>query len=275
MQSNDQKSSIPSSWISWQYPDGSQVSSRDIVAIGTNSIIVRSPDDHEIVKLPRLVKYINGQALSDLEQVAEDSNRKLLQYELEAYRRLAGLAGIAQFNGIRRGGIALRFYKAGSLETYLTTAVKPALRLRLRWMTEATHILRICHHARVLLFDIALRNFVIAEDSSLRAIDFAQASVLSRHTDPCTANVDGLTAKVDMFHLGCLLYSLSSWSRFETDCDDEETWADSEQLPKTDGLAWGSIIRACWARQLTTVQQILDLSKSARARKRLARRQRS
>lgn len=139
-------------------------------------------------------------------------------------------------------------------------------------MTEAARIVQTCHHARMLLFDIALRNFVIAEDGTLRAIDFAQSAVLPMETDMPQANADGLTVKVGIIHLGSVIYSLAIWSRREMDCDHEEQWPSLQGFFDTTGIPWAFLIRGCWERRFVSVDHLLKFGNRARASKRLNRR---
>lgn len=228
-------------WLIWLRPDGSNLSLDDVIAVGKKSIVVRHTRT-TVLKIARRKQRQPGNLLSSEEDLIDDSNEVMLLSELAAYRRLRGRSGIAEFHGFLSGGIALHFYPTGSLESFVSSAQKPPLHARIRWMTEAARIVKACHDARVLLFDIALRNFVIAEDGTLAAIDFAQAVVLPTNTDMSQANDDGLTTRIDIFHLGGVLYSLSIWSRMEMDCDDEEHWPSLQGFPDTTGIPWASLI---------------------------------
>ena len=55
--------------------------------------------------------------------------------------------------------------------------------------SKAVH--HILHIAKVLIFDIAFRNFLLTDKLSLKMIDFDQAAVSSPDTGMTTGNDDG------------------------------------------------------------------------------------
>ncbi|PNS20009.1 cyclin-dependent kinase 1 [Sphaceloma murrayae] len=233
--------------------DGTALPVEEVIAVGSNSFIIRHTKE-SVLKIAR-------------KESAENDN--------SIFKRLRGLPRIAEFHGFHQGGISLRFYPAGSLDKHVETLCAPPLQVRLRWMAEVMYIVRTCHNARVLLFDIALRNLVIDKKGSLRplrplrAIDFAQGSVIAADANIAEADGRGLTTKVDIFHMGCVLYLLSKWTRFETDRDNEQNWPVLEHLPDTKIIPWAPVIRACWTGKFRRVDDLIRLTRSSQARKRL------
>lgn len=96
----------------------------------------------------------------------------------------------------------------------------------------------------VLLNDVALRNFLITDTNSLTMIDFGQCEVCGLGRGIIQASADWMEAGVDIFQLGCAVYSISIWERFETEVPDAGACLNS--LPSTEGLAYGSLIQKCW-----------------------------
>ncbi|KAL1954089.1 hypothetical protein VTO42DRAFT_1777 [Malbranchea cinnamomea] len=144
------------------------------------------------------------------------------------------------------------FFPASAKETSRATSGKGRKEIaqprRVTWILSAIKAVHHLHHtAKVLVFDIAPRNFLLADDLSLRMIDFGQAAVFPLDTDITTACDNGLTALVDIVHLGCTIHSIASWQLYEfnlMDCDYKLPRL--EDLPKVDDCFCGDIIKKCW-----------------------------
>lgn len=119
------------------------------------------------------------------------------------------------------------------------------------------YIIARCHERGVLVFDIALRNFLLADDLSPRIIDFANSSLLPQDVDITRADDDGCTARVDLLHLSNVIYSIMTWRNFSVDCAMESEWPTIEEIPNLGGLLLAPVIRACWNREYTTIQDLV------------------
>lgn len=87
------------------------------------------------------------------------------------------------------------------------------------WILQATEIIARCHKKGILVFDVALRNFLLADDYSLRLIDFANSAPLPESMDITRADIDGCTAKLDLLHLSNIVYSIMTLQKFSVRCD--------------------------------------------------------
>ena len=113
------------------------------------------------------------------------------------------------------------------------------------------------HQSRVLVDDLALRNVVIAHDFTLKLIDFGQSVVLPMDTELSRINVDGLTAKFDIFRLGCLIYSVAAWHQFENDSFSlESRFPSLDKLPAIDHLRCAVIIHKCWTGRYADMEEL-------------------
>jgi len=232
-------------------PDGSDIQYADMIGRGMECVVCRYAED-KVLKIPRrmAIQAKDGTwSQPEKRYVSADS----MELEQKAYERLYGVPGIAEYYGIESGGIAIKYYAKGCLELCLPRADEST---RHKWMIEATEIIHNCHEARVLLFDIAMRNFVVSDDMTLRAIDFEQADVLAYGTNMAEAQSDGLTVKIDLLHLGCVLYSLASATKFQADCASEEEWP--SVFPSTENIAAGQVIRGCWDRRYSSAKEVLE-----------------
>lgn len=232
-------------------PDGSEVPYDDHIGWGLECIVIRHGEDRAL-KIP-FIKSEQAEDGSWSEPKPHYYSADCMALEQKAYERLYGVPGIAEYFGFESGGIAMKYYLKGSLERCLPDADESTRR---RWMVEATKIIRNCHEARVLLFDIAMRNFVVSDDMTLRAIDFAAAYVLEYGVDMVIANSDGVTVKVDLFHLGCVIYSLATGTKYQADCFDEKDWP--TEFPPTENITAGHVIRSSWEGRYSSAQEMLD-----------------
>ena len=113
-----------------------------------------------------------------------------------------------------------------------------------------------CHERRVLVFDIALRNFLLTEELDLRMVDIANSLLLPPGTDVSRARVDGGTVKVDLFHLSNVVYSILAWKEFECRCEEEAEWPSLDLMPDLSGVGCGQVIRDCWMRKFGSVKEL-------------------
>jgi hypothetical protein len=57
-----------------------------------------------------------------------------------------------------------------------------------------------CHERKALWFDVALRNILLADEPTVRAIDPTNSTVEPLETDLDLTSSDGYTAKVEVLH---------------------------------------------------------------------------
>ena len=155
----------------------------------------------------------------------------------------------------------LKRYTKGSLVEYIDThQTPPAIERRWQWVLQAADILARCHEKRVMMFDIALRNFLIADDFSLRLINFTNSTMLEDDdpTPVTEANVFGLMVKVDLLHLSNVVFSIMAWKGFSISCDDEAEWPTTDQMPDVCSLGCGEVVRKCWAKEFANAQEMID-----------------
>ncbi|EPS30129.1 hypothetical protein PDE_05079 [Penicillium oxalicum 114-2] len=133
---------------------------------------------------------------------------------------------------------------------------------RLRWLQEAAHIIRRVHERRVLVADIATRNFLLDENLSLQMCDFTESVIVSNDEGMTSfVSEDYISVKFDIARFGSMIYEVMSGSRcefyvvpeIEADLDDDpesktfKTWPTAEKLPNTNNVFLGDIIGRCWA----------------------------
>lgn len=202
-------------------------------------------------------------------------NLKVIRLEQNVYRRLNPsqdnqCPGVVPCLGFTEESIQLAYMKNGELRSYLESHT-PSRTLQLSWFRQMAHTLANIHERRVLVTDIATRNFLLDADMSLKLCDFSEASVLPLQTNMETADDEGYTVAVDIGLLGVVMYEIVTGSRCEIDLykdndpsDGRAYWPDRRHLPSTENLWLGPVIEDCWtaafrdARSLSQAFDALD-----------------
>jgi hypothetical protein len=86
-------------------------------------------------------------------------------------------------------------------------------------------------------------------------IDFANSGLLPLGTDVSKADVDGGTAKLDMFHLSNVIYSILTWRVFSRRCEEAE-WPGLDQMPDLKGVGCSQTLIDCWSKKFDGVQEL-------------------
>jgi serine/threonine protein kinase len=235
------------------HSDGSRVKSK-IIGMGIDAFILH-PTPSTVLKIPQLY----GQILSDGTMIPEPDNQWAndLSTEKAIYERLDDVSGLARYHGASKDGLILEYYKNGCLEDYLQeNLLLPQWSQRRDWIVQIIDVYAACHARNVLVCDIALRNLLLADDYTIRAIDFANSSLFPLEEVGELGDVDGYTSMVDVLHVTNVIYSLSSWKKFQVDCVRMEEWPKAEELPSTLGLPLGDVIARSWAREFKTLGEL-------------------
>lgn len=135
-----------------------------------------------------------------------------------------------------------RMETCAPISNTISHLARSSFRNSARWRALA-HI----RDRRVLVTDIATRNFLLDTDLSVVFCDFNNASLLPAQTDMETADDDGYTVAVDIGLLGGVMYEIVTGSKCEIDLynDNEPTdgrahWPKRADLPSTENLWLGS-----------------------------------
>ena len=211
-------------------------------------------------KIPKIrnTSKLSGKEREDQEYV-NDTNREVLEHEIAAYRRVGKCRGIAQCVRLSREGIVLEYLSRGDLDTYLEREPEPEQSLKAQWILSVIETVSHFHRSRILIDDIALRNLLIANDMSVKMIDFGQCSIFPENIDISTADENGMTVQADLFHLGCVIYSISAWKKFECNLFDRDYLRPPlQELPELDRLLCGKMIRNCWTGQYQSMEEFSE-----------------
>jgi len=244
--------------------DGSLVRDK-VISRGIDGYVTLTSCPSVVQKIPKLLAELHTDGT-----IIYDQNNKFcvdtLDLEKEVYTRLRGVQGVAECIGSSDNGILLRFYPKGDLETYIQQHDEPDLSVKKQWILEIVQVVSRCHAKRVLVFDIALRNLLLADNLSIRLIDFANSSLLAEDADVISANEEGSTVRLDLLHLANVIYSIMTWQKFSMDVASEMEWPAIAQLPDETRFLYSDIVQKCWRRHygcIRELQEDLDCCRAA------------
>ncbi|RAH67132.1 protein kinase family protein [Aspergillus aculeatinus CBS 121060] len=250
------------------YPEGVQ---RPMVAFGSSGIIFRdSCNDTEVLKCPLrhdLSKCSEETALSMREEEAFSSMS--IEREMLIYQSLPKHSHVLDCIDITEKGIRLPYMRHGNLRDYIRknhahvdNATKDT------WIQNAVRALQFIHSHSVIHGDISARNFLVADDLSLKLCDFAGSGIgdmppLVTEEDRYRLSPESpRSIQTDLFALGCLIFEIVAGYRpyEEIGDDDWETIAQNYSrgiFPPVEGIRYGDIIHQCWTSRYTKADQVL------------------
>ena len=223
----------------------SSYSPDQILGIGRTGLVVRQ--GQFAVKLP-----LRWSTSSD-EEV--EANIESLQHEQAIYQRLDSCDGVVPFLGCSETATKLRLMENGDLRSFLSQN-KPSKTLQLSWFRSMAHSLSQIHdRRRIIVADIATRNFLLDADFQVKICDFTESMLMSLDTRMETADWAGYSIHTDIGQLGAVMYEVVVGEKCEFDIFKGHSlelssgkWPQREDLPSTEGLWLGPIIERCWTK---------------------------
>ncbi|KAI9049265.1 hypothetical protein LZ554_007112 [Drepanopeziza brunnea f. sp. 'monogermtubi'] len=193
-------------------------------------------------------------------KVARENEKGPLLQEKVAYERLGIHQGIIHCSQASDDAIEMAYAEHGNLEQCINEHPEPSQTIKAKWIKSLADALAHVHSRRVLIDDMACRNVVVTGDQELKLMDFGQSYVLPLDTDMDTVCHDRLTVKIEMTHLGWMLYSISVWKvhKYYYWSHEPPQWPSPEDLPPTDGLFSGTIVRKCWRGEYLNAQALSE-----------------
>lgn len=109
------------------------------------------------------------------------------------------------------------------------------------------------HDRRVIVVDIAARNFLVATDRAIKFSDFTGSSLIELDNDMQTADDNGYSIYTDIGQLGAVTYEVTTGKECHfalckglLQGPATALYPRRESLPSTDGIWLGPIIEKCW-----------------------------
>ncbi|KAI1127080.1 kinase-like domain-containing protein [Nemania abortiva] len=169
----------------------------------------------------------------------------------------------------------------GSLQDYLLRN-KPAEDLQTAWARAFAEAVAYCHKKNVLIADIGSRNCLLDADFSLKLCDFGISVIIDPDINIAEANYNGVTVRTDIAQFGVVLYEICTGEVLnhggrrgphfeeiisEDGCDSnsenggdanlQSGWPEINNLPSTEGIRFGEIIRKCWTKTYWCIEQVV------------------
>ncbi|KAK2787061.1 hypothetical protein FQN53_005761 [Emmonsiellopsis sp. PD_33] len=113
------------------------------------------------------------------------------------------------------------------------------------WIQSLADAFAYVHSCRVIIDDIHTQNILI-HNNSPKLSDFNVSFLLPLDTDMENFSAHDTNPQIEILHLGCVFYSIAAWSEFRYDYFDDKRFPNPDELPSTDGITGGMIIRKCW-----------------------------
>ncbi|RHZ55752.1 uncharacterized protein CDV56_105671 [Aspergillus thermomutatus] len=206
------------------------------------------------------------------------ANVASLRREQDVYRRLQNPGderseGVVRCIGFSTEATQLAYMVNGDLRAYLAKC-RPSHRLQLKWFNQMARTLSYIHDRRVLVADIASRNFLLDSDLSLKICDFSEASLLPMDSDMEAVDDNGFTIRIDIGLLGTVMYEIVTGNKCEIDLfkdnsptDGRAHWPERRFLPSTRGIWLGWIIEGCWNGEFSSTHSLLQALNSISPRR--------
>jgi len=222
----------------------SSFSQDQILGIGRTGLVVRQGEF--ALKLP--LRW----SISSEEEV--EANIESLQHEQVTYQRLGSCEGVVPFLGYSETTTNLRLMENGDLRSYLRHN-KPSKSLQLSWFRSMARSISQVHDRRIIVADIATRNFLLDADFNVHICDFTESVQMPPDTYMETADWAGYSIHTDIGQFGAVMYEVVVGEKCEFDIfkdlpleQSHGTWPRREDLPSTEGLWLGPIIERCWTK---------------------------
>jgi serine/threonine protein kinase len=235
-------------------PDGDLLMA-PILGRGGTGVTVQDGD--AALKLPLKYGLIgpNG-AYTEQDNAKTEESYECLQREKMVYQRLRHHNDILSCLDLSGVGIRLALMEKGNLQDYLNkTEDGPDQSRQLAWFRAMARALVHVHDRRVLVADIATRNFLLSADLDVKLSDFNQSTILPLNTDMETADDYGYSIYTDIGQLGAVFYTVATGQACEFDLfknlpyePTDAVWPERKELPSTKNIWIGPIIEKCWTK---------------------------
>ncbi|PGH14650.1 hypothetical protein AJ80_05830 [Polytolypa hystricis UAMH7299] len=167
-------------------------------------------------------------------------NREEIRNEKAVYERLGSHEGIIHCFKALDDSIELAF-------------ANQTQELRGNWIQSLVDAFSYVHARRVVHQGIALRN-ILLHNNSPKLCDSGESSILLLGTNMEQFCDYDTTPQVEILYLGYVLYSIVIWKEFKYDYFKNMRFPEAEELPATDGIPFGAVVRKCWAGEYASME---------------------
>ncbi|KAL4811680.1 kinase-like domain-containing protein [Aspergillus spinulosporus] len=238
---------------------GNPIPQEQILGSGSSAIVLLRND--VAIKIPLRYRWSSD---SDVK-----ANLRSLRHEQDVYRRLQDPGdnrshGLVRCIGFSTDTTQFAYMVNGDLRAYLAKC-RPPRQLQLKWFNEMARTLSFIHDKRVLVADVASRNFLLDSDLSIKICDFSEASLLPLDSNMEDVDDNGFTTRMDVGLLAAVMYEIITGTTCEVDLfknnsptDGRAYWPERRLLPSTQGIWLGWIIEGCWNGGISSAHNLLE-----------------
>ncbi|KKZ67921.1 hypothetical protein EMCG_06451 [[Emmonsia] crescens] len=223
-----------------------------ILELGYTGVICKTDCGSYIIKYPKEVPGADDYNQMHLDQ---------LILERQIYERLGSHEGIIPYHGSynTEGAIKLAYAKEGNLERYILAheMQSPSQSLRVNWIRMLINTFHHLYTHKVLHQDVKLNN-IFVHQNSVRLADFANGAIFPQDADMKTICTQDSLSRVDLLGIGCIMYSIATWSVYNYEYFENNRWPSSDEVPATDGVIYQEIIDKCWRNEYNNIQELYE-----------------
>ena len=246
--------------LSQAVQDATPYVGRGTVGFGLTGLILYL-DDKRVVKVAKIYDVDDSADEKEVwfTKCINDDNQEFFRNEMQIYSRLGNHRGIITCFKISDYGIELAYAKEGDLENYIEKNLELQESIKDEWILVLIDALFYVHSRRVLIDEIALRNILIFEGEP-QFCDFGASYLLPMDTNMDIVCENDLTAKLEILHLGWIIYAIAVWGvhKYYYFNQEDPQWPKQEELPPTNHLKWGHVIQKCWNGEYANVDAVKE-----------------
>ena len=257
-------------WKAWHKPsyetvefvqeDGTELRSDSsrIIGIGRTGVVLKAGTRvFKIAKVQKLPRSC-AQDFATIQEASNDRNCQDILTEKEVYRRLGNHGSIAQFfDSSSQLQLELEFIEGDILALFIRTRAEVSKAKKMEIILLLVDSLVHLHDCMIAHNDFTVNN-VVVHASGIKVLDFGHSTLF-----PLTAVMqDEEEAQTDILCLGCMMYSIVSWTVY--DPNDLENWtSDSfrhlrDTLQDLEQCLLGPIIENCLLGGYVNIRQVKD-----------------
>ncbi|EEP81112.1 predicted protein [Uncinocarpus reesii 1704] len=237
----------------------------NFIALGSAGAVFEDSNG-QVVKtaLKHDVKGCSQQVIEHTRHI-ESISEICIEREKSIYKALPKHPRILDCLETKEKSLHFPFYRLGNLREYIQHNEIIDSHIRDQWVENAIDAIALIHAHDVTHADISPRNFLVADDLSIKLCDFAGSAMgdlqpLVEEEDRYRmAPLSPRNFKTDLFALGCLIYEISTGSRPYDKIDDTEEVEKlykARMFPKLDDVKYRNIIYKCWTCQYEGVETL-------------------
>jgi len=242
-----------------------------MLARGGSALVYRSSTEpREVLKVPiKLDTTGCSSATTKFAREDEEFSRQCHDREREIYTLLKPHEGVLASIDVSAQCIRFPFLQNGDLRTYLQEhSPRISMSTREQWIRAAVESIAFIHSFDILHCDLSARNFLVADDLTLKLCDFAGSTFAGR--SPLVSEevryrkIEGVarstqSTQTELFAIGSLMYEIVTGLPPYDDLSDEEIEEryGKQDFPSLENLQYAEVIERCWTSEYDNAEAVV------------------